>query len=257
MVRVFRFVGVGLKPTPTDVEPVTTKYEPTPTNINNTGIPMSSGIFNQYTGYHNRRSIRLPGYNYSSIGYYFVTICIQNPKQKLFGDVVDGKMVENEYGGIVRACWHDLPNHYANVVLDEFIIMPDHIHGIIRLVDRRGTAANMGAGVSVGAGFVGAGLKPAPTNAEPDMTNITHGNAEPVTTTPKRHGLSEIVRAFKTFSSRKINKIGQSFQWQRNYYEHIIRNDKSLFIIRKYIRKNPLQWTIDKIKHDRYMSVTT
>jgi putative transposase len=96
---------------------------------------MSSSIYNQYTGYHNRRSIRLPGYNYSSIGYYFVTICIHDrTQQNCLAMLWTGNMVLNAYGGIVRACWHDLPNHYANVVLDEFIIMPDHIHGIIRLV---------------------------------------------------------------------------------------------------------------------------
>jgi len=79
---------------------------------------------------HHRRSIRLKHYDYSEPGDYFVTICTKNRKC-LLGNIVDGKMVLNKLGLIVKRCWHDLPNHYPNVILDEFIIMPNHIHGII------------------------------------------------------------------------------------------------------------------------------
>jgi REP element-mobilizing transposase RayT len=160
----------------------------------------------------------------------------------MFGNIVDGNMVLNAYGGIVRACWNDLPNHYANVVLDEFIIMPDHIHGIIIIRD-----------------IVGAGFKPAHGNADPAHGNATNDNGtnraglKPAPTdgnqSEKRHGLSEIIRAFKTFSSRRINKTGQSFQWQRNYYEHIIRTQKTLFSIRQYIRENAMNAELDSENH--------
>ena len=89
------------------------------------------------------------------------------------------KMIENEYGGIVRACWNDLPEHYTHILLDEFIVMPNHVHGIIVI------------------------------RVPVDM----------------RHGLTEIVRAFKTFSSRRINETGRSFKWQRNFHDHIIRDN--------------------------------
>ena len=158
---------------------------------------------------HNRRSIRLKEYDYSQEGYYYVTICTKN-RECHFGQIVNGKMKLNDSGEIVQFCWHDLPNHYAFCKLDEFVIMPNHIHGIV-VIDRESFV-------------VGAGFKPAPTM--------------------KRHGLFEIIRAFKTFSSRKINDLQQSshFQWQRNYYEHIIRNEKELYWKRKYIIDNPIKW---------------
>ncbi len=117
----------------------------------------------------NCRSIRLKGYDYSQSGAYFITVCTRD-RAHLFGEVVAGEMRLNAFGEIVRAAWFDLPNHYNHVRLDTFVIMPNHVHSIIILIDDH---------PSVGAG-VGAGLKPAPT--------------APMT---KRHPLSEIVRGSK------------------------------------------------------------
>jgi putative transposase len=187
---------------------------------------MSSGIHNTYTGYHNRHSLRLRGYDYSQPGFYFITICINDPLDEPFGTITDGIMIENNTARIVRDCWNDLPNHYAYVQLDEFVIMPNHIHGIIVLRD------------SIAAG---AGLKPAPA--------LSHQPAPAMDkqTNPKRHGLPEIVRALKTFSSRRINESGQKFKWQRGYFDRIIRTEKSLFLIRKYISENPRRWDKSRI----------
>ena len=180
---------------------------------------MSSGVHSKYTGLHNRRSLRLRGYDYSRPGKYFVTICIHKPMERPFGIITNGKMAENDSARIVRACWNGLPNHYGHVKLDEFVIMPNHVHGIIVLCDS----------------IVGVGLKPTPT-----MDKQTN---------PKRHGLPEIVRALKTFSSRRINESGRTFKWQRGYFDRIVRDDKALYFIRKYIRDNPLNWTIETEKH--------
>jgi REP element-mobilizing transposase RayT len=129
------------------------------------------------------------------------------------GDVVDDEVQLNAEGHIVEASWHDLLEHYGHVRLDAFIIMPNHAHGIIILDDYPD---------------VGAGLRPAPT--------------------VKRAGLPEIIRAFKTFSARRINEIldsvGTPF-WQRGYYEHIIRNERELHAMRQYIADNPARWTDD------------
>jgi REP element-mobilizing transposase RayT len=161
---------------------------------------------------HHRRPIRLQEYDYSSAGAYFVTICAHKGACSL-GDIIDNETCLSPFGWIVAECWEDLPNHYPHVILDAFVVMPNHIHGMIVLDD---TA-------------VGAGLKPAPT---------------------KRHGLSEIVRAFKTFSARRIN-IARNTQgipfWQRNYYEHIIRNERSYMAIRDYIFNNPVNWHKDRL----------
>ena len=119
-------------------------------------------------------------------------------------------------GKVVAHCWNDLPNHYLNFKLDEFIVMPNHVHGIIAL------AKDL-------PGDVGAGFKPAPTAG-------------------RRHGVPEIMRGFKTFSSRRINSAcGTSGLpvWQRNYYEHVIRDEKELNNTRQYILENPLKWQED------------
>jgi len=108
---------------------------------------------------HRRRSIRLKGYDYSQEGAYFVTICTHN-RECILGEVANGEVLLNEFGKIVESAWFDLPKHYRNVELDAFVVMPNHVHGIIFIV---------------GADHVGAGLKPAPTGG---------------------YALSEVVRGF-------------------------------------------------------------
>ncbi len=176
-----------------------------------------------------RRSIRLAGYDYTQAGAYFVTICTEG-RECLLGEIVDGEMRPGDAGAIALAAWNDLPRHYARVRLDTFVIMPNHVHGIIVLTDD--VAADVGTGIvgadAAGLG-VGAGLKPAPTQ--------------------RRHGLPEVVRAFKTFSARRINELRGTPGvpvWQRNYYEHIIRNAASLERIRTYIETNPERWSLDR-----------
>ncbi|MBI1885187.1 MAG: transposase [Chloroflexi bacterium] len=167
-----------------------------------------------------RRSIRLPGYDYSQAGAYFVTLCTQG-RECLFGNVIDGQATLNSLGEIVHACWADLPRHYSHVALDAFVVMPNHVHGIILLAD-----------TDVGAGFKPALTKPAPT--KPART--------------RRHALPEIVRAFKTFSSRRINELRATSGipvWQRNYFEHVIRNEDEVQRIREYVQNNPLNWSDD------------
>ena len=92
---------------------------------------MSSGIFNKYTGYHNRRSHRLPGYNYSRSGYYFITICIHDKNRDLFGVVENGKMVLNEMGNIANQQFECLPERFPNIKMDAYIVMPNHVHAVI------------------------------------------------------------------------------------------------------------------------------
>lgn len=168
---------------------------------------------------HHRRSIRLRGYDYTSPGAYFVTICAYG-RECLFGEVADGEVVLSEYGAIIEQVWHDLPLHYPHVRLDTWVIMPNHVHGIIILVGESDA--------------VGAGLGPAPTAAPTAM---------------KRHGLPEIVRALKSFSARRINELrGVSGVpvWQRNYWEHVIRSERTLHLIQQYILDNPACWHLDR-----------
>ena len=189
-----------------------------------------------------RRSIRLQGYDYTRQGAYFVTICTRN-RACLLGDIVEGRMRLSEAGRLAQAVWEDLPYHYPHVQIDVWVIMPNHMHGIVILTEAQATDDDMRVGtdpkINVGTKTdtgtktdVGAGLKPAPT----------------APAAPTRHGLSEIVRAFKTFSARRINAlhntVGTPF-WQRNYYEHVIRNESAMDRIRQYIADNPARWPED------------
>ena len=131
-------------------------------------------------------------------------------------EIIDKQMVLSEYGKILKDCWFDLPSHYFNCCLNEFVIMPNHIHGIIEINNFLNS--------------VGTGLKPVPTNAD------------------KRYSLSEIVCGLKTFSARKINELNPklNFYWQRSFYDRVIRNEKELINIQNYILSNPLNWEKDR-----------
>ena len=163
---------------------------------------------------HRHQLRRLRGYDYSRAGAYFITACTHG-RANLFGKIVRHEMRLNIYGRMVQEVWNGLPGHYPHVALDAFVIMPNHIHGIVIL-------------------SVGAGLKPAPT---------------PKPASTPRHGLPEIVRAFKTFSAQQINRLRHTPGipvWQRNYYEHIIRNNAALNRIRQYVKANPAHWEKDR-----------
>ena len=207
---------------------------------------MSEGIYNKYSGYHNRKSIRLKGYDYSRPGYYFVTTCIHDRKQKMFGDVVNGKMVLNDAGEYVRQCWLDIPMHFPHIKLDEYVVMPNHVHGIIIICD---LSDGVTGGVIVGANvFVGANnYSPLQLLKNPHRQKQTH-NTAPFCGTSKTIG--SIVRGFKISVTKWFSLTTPDIViWQRNYWDHIIRNEKSLCYIRKYIRENPAQWSGDSENH--------
>ena len=181
----------------------------------------------------------MKGYDYSQPGAYFVTICTHG-KQSLFGKIVDGEMQLNDFGKVVEFTWNDLVNHVDGIELGPFVIMPNHIHAIIHII---APANTVGAGSDINAS-VGAGSEPAHT--EPTRTEPAHTSAR------KQTPLSEIVRQLKTFSAKRINLLRKSTGkpvWQRNYYEHIIRNNESYLKIGDYILANPIQW-----ENDRYYS---
>ncbi len=194
---------------------------------------------------HKRKSIRLSGYDYAQAGAYFVTICCQD-REELLGEIVNGEMVLNEFGNMVLFSWNDLVNHVAGIELDEFVIMPNHVHGIVVIVGD----GSLGAGLEP-ALTVGAGSEPAPTgNVGHTGTIARPAPARTDADRAKRQPLSEIVRQFKTFSARRINeKRGTPGirVWQRNYWEHIIRNDEDYGNISAYILNNPGQWELDSL----------
>jgi putative transposase len=178
-----------------------------------------------------RKLIRLKKYNYNQPNAYYVTMCVNN-RRCLFGDVYNKKMILNRYGAIIDKCWNEIPDHFSHVQLDKHIVIPNHIHGIIiigKRVDslsgeyietlRRGTACR------------------APTNPIEYFGKPVPGS------------LSTIMRSFKSAATKQINQLRNTPKksvWQRNYYEHIIRNQSDLNRIRHYILNNPLNWKNDK-----------
>jgi REP element-mobilizing transposase RayT len=193
---------------------------------------------------HHRRSIRLKGFDYSSEGAYYVTIVTQG-RECLFGEIVDGEMVLNEAGQMIIKWWNELPNKFPHVVLGEFIVMPNHFHGIIFIVEN-----------------VGADLRVCPDGEE--NTSIKKGEhigSPQHAGSPQQRSnapLSQIIQWFKTMTTNEyIRGVKQSNWepfigkvWQRNYYEHIIRNEKDLQRIADYILNNPSRWGEDNESED-------
>ena len=179
---------------------------------------------------HHRQSIRLKSYDYSGNGAYFVTICVQD-KQELFGKIDDGVMHLNRYGEIAQQVWLSLPTRFAGTDLDYFVIMPNHIHGIIVRTEEIGNIYNKND-----------------VKAQQDAFAMK-STLQIYATAPQRwQKLGEMIRTFKAATSRLIHKEGcEEFAWQRNYYESIVRNDEQLNSIRTYIASNPQTWHKDTL----------
>jgi REP element-mobilizing transposase RayT len=274
---------------------------------------MSTGI-STITGYHNRRSIRLKGFDYSTPGFYFITICIHDPTQSLFGEIINGEMVLNKFGIIVRDEWIKTPLKRDNSKIDEYIIMPNHIHGIIQICGNTPVGAychtptqNKTDGVDddtplqktdgvdgdmtlqPGGAYVDTPLQKN-GGVDGDMT-LQPGGAYDETPLQKTDGVDgdtpiqkigrayintplhekqnqqlkspsntvgSIIRGFKGVVKIAINNerttLGKAV-WQRNYYDHIVRDDRSFFRIRQYIRNNPHQWSLKSSEQHLYDEV--
>jgi REP element-mobilizing transposase RayT len=171
--------------------------------------------------------VRLPEYDYAGPGAYFVTICTHE-RRVLFGAMVDREMRLSPPGEIVLDCWNAIPDHFAHVALDAFVVMPNHVHGILLFRDhqRRGMACH------------------APT------TTVKRRFSK-----PPAGALSAVLGSFKSASTRGINRlrgIPGAPIWQRNYHEHVIRNETDLDAIRQYVVDNPLRWHLDEENPERH-----
>ncbi|MGK7877679.1 MAG: transposase [Xenococcaceae cyanobacterium] len=168
-----------------------------------------------------RRSLRLPNYDYSQSGAYFITICIHN-RECLLGTIDNSTMILNQFGEIVNNIWKSLENKYPRITLDEFVIMPNHIHGIL-VIENSGEAIT-----------------------DPNLVGAIH--ELPLHKKRRKMLLPKAIGYFKMNAAKRINQIrniqGQPV-WQKNYYEHIIRNEFALEKIREYIVNNPRKWNED------------
>jgi REP element-mobilizing transposase RayT len=168
---------------------------------------------------HNRRSVRLPDYDYSKPGAYFITICVRN-RECLFGEIINGEMRLNEFGEIVSEKWLWLAQQYLYIKLDEFVVMPNHFHGILWIRD----IARWG------------GSRPAPTQSDTFYNDI------------KIKPVGQLIGVLKTVSAKQVNIARNTVGfpvWQRDFYDHIGHNENELIQIRQYIRNNPSAWDND------------
>jgi putative transposase len=168
----------------------------------------------------------MKGFNYAAEGAYFVTICIQN-RDCIFGSVADKSMVLNEMGEIAQACWVQIPDHFPSTWMDSFVIMPNHLHGIIWI-------GPVGARHAV----------PLPIN---EISVPTFGQ-------PVRGSLGTIIRSYKSAVTRALNlrrQLPGATIWQRNYYERIVRSEAALDLTRRYISDNPANWSHDPENPER------
>jgi len=175
---------------------------------------------------HHRRSIRLSNYDYTQAGAYYVTIVAWH-REPLFGDVTNGEVTLSKFGLVAKQQWEMLPKRFPNTQLGAFVIMPNHMHGIILILSGRGTAENLNDSGNES-------IRRAPTHERFQQ--------------PVKGSLPTIVRSYKSAVSYRINLMRRQQDvpiWQRNYYEHVVRNEKDLQNKTNYIEANPMLWDQD------------
>ena len=196
--------------------------------------------YNRYK--HHRHSIRLNGYDYSRPGLYFITICVRN-RECILSEINMQAVILTNFGKILEKFWLQLPQHFNNVQLDTYVIMPNHLHGIINIIfDKKGV--NPVAAIPAGA-IHELPLLEIMNNESQSMESAQTPNWRD----RRKMLLARMIGYFKINSAKEINLIqdisGLSF-WQRNYYEHIIRDESELIQIRRYIKDNPRHWLDDE-----------
>jgi REP element-mobilizing transposase RayT len=186
-----------------------------------------------------RRSIRLQGYDYSQAGAYFVTLCTQN-RARLFGDVINGEMRLNVAGNIVADEWIKTAEIHNRTELDEWVVMPNHFHGIMVITDASATNRDDVKKRNTG-NYRRADNRP--------VGRFT-GRPPVAPTGPKPKSVGAVMAGFKSSVTSRVNTYRQSpgsEVWQRNYWDHIIRNETELDTLRQYIITNPARWEQDSL----------
>ena len=170
---------------------------------------------------HHRRSIRLTGYDYAQAGEYYVTLCVKD-RDCILGEILQNEVRLSRIGEIVKQCWEGIPKHFSNAMLDEFIIMPNHLHGIVILVGTRHAVS-----------------QPI-TSSQREKIPLQMGEefGKPIC-----GSLSTIMRSFKSAAANRIHSKGYpEFAWQSRFHDHILRDTYDLDRVRRYMRNNPTRW---------------
>ena len=182
-------------------------------------------------------SARLSTWDYSSNGAYFITICTKD-REHYFGEIVDSKMKLSGIGVFAITCWANIPNHFPHFHLDEFIIMPNHIHGIVMI--EKPYIDNNSLPHIVETGHALSLRKPTTEESEKKPTHLRFRNQG-------RNTISSMVSSFKSAVTRRYNENKIRFGWQTRFHDHIIRDVDEFYTIRNYIINNPANWNDDKL----------
>ena len=174
----------------------------------------------KYQNKYRNETSRLKSWNYGWNGAYFVTICSKN-RERFFGEVIDNKMHYSKIGDFADYCWNEIPNHFPFVKLGEYVVMPNHIHGIV-IIEKKDDLRF--------------------SKVETQNFASLH-ESKPKETS---QNLGSIIRGFKIGVTKQARKIRLDFQWQARYYDHIIRNQESFKNISEYIKVNPENWKEDR-----------
>jgi putative transposase len=203
---------------------------------------------------HHRRSIRLKGYDYSRQGRYFVTLCVQD-RRHFFGEIINQEMYLNEAGLMIEKWYLELENKFPSIQCHEYVVMPNHFHCIIEI-----TSTTVGADLCVCPDpRVNPDQRATPdqhVNPDQRVNPDLCVNSDPILGEHKNSPLSEIIQWFKTMSTNEYIRGVKQLDWprfnkklwQRNYYEHIIRNDRACDEIAEYIITNPQKWDNDRLR---------
>jgi len=189
----------------------------------------------------NRKITRLQHWDYSQNGYYFITICTKD-KEEYFGKIIDGKMYLSDVGKIAEYYWYEITKHFDFVNLDAFVVMPNHIHGIVIIdnvdildKDKKDKAVPCPYGFETGAS-VGTMISPCPALSSKNKINRFQNQGKGT--------ISSIIGSYKSIVTKEARKIS-AFAWQSRFYDNIVRNEKAYEKIVDYVQNNPLRWKED------------
>ena len=177
-------------------------------------------------------SARLKNWDYGSNGAYFITICTQN-REHFFGEIVETQFIASEIGTLAEKFWMEIPQHFPYIELGNFVVMPNHVHGIL-IIDKN--VKTLQCNVSENESPVETLHCNVSTNKNEQMANIS----------PKSGTISTILRSYKSVVTKNARFIHAEFGWQPRFHDHIIRNAPEWERIQTYIENNPMNWTEDK-----------
>lgn len=184
------------------------------------------------------QSARLQGYDYAQVGLYFITICTKN-REHYFGEIIDNEMKLSNIGVLADTFWFEIKQHSKNIELHQFVVMPNHIHGILEIVDNGGDDCRGDACIASTTTTTTTTIKSQPKPSQ----SI---NKKMAAISPKSGSISRVIGSYKSAVSKHAHRLGYEFEWQSRFHDHIIRNKNEYFRISNYIENNPKKWEDDK-----------